>query len=287
MTVARYDTYGDAAQAEAAAIVAEYPIHNTAGIPAERLYVANLLHLVSTGAIPDDPVMKVMLLDLTQALAGYLQLGILRPAYKYKRWRKRLREEATAAIGAWPENESESAQEDSVDPESELTRRQMHGRLGAAVRWGRPEAQELKRQMAAERAITALNDLRKLGGPKEQAVTEPDKQVAIDPAALNTDQWLETVLANEAEAGVHPARQRMRELLVDAGSEGCTSGWVTKQIAKEAQQAGKPKLAVHRNTVIKWLRADEEAGKARRKSGKLNDPYARWIWIRQADEPQP
>ena len=41
---------------------------------------------------------------------------------------------------------------------------------------------------------------------------------------------------------------------------------------------------MHRNTLHEWLRSDEELGRVRSKARVKNDPYARWVWIRQAGD---
>jgi S-DNA-T family DNA segregation ATPase FtsK/SpoIIIE len=82
----------------------------------------------------------------------------------------------------------------------------------------------------------------------------------------------------------HPARNRMRELLFQAGKHGLTVGTLCKTLAADAAATGNPDLKVHRNTLHEWLRDDEELGRVRRHGRAKNDPYARWIWIRQAGD---
>jgi hypothetical protein len=49
-----------------------------------------------------------------------------------------------------------------------MTARTVHARRAAAVRWGRPEAAELGRELAVERAAAALRYLRERGGPNHR-----------------------------------------------------------------------------------------------------------------------
>jgi predicted GIY-YIG superfamily endonuclease len=72
MTVTRYDSYEEATRAETVAIVAEYPLHNIAGVPAERLYVTSLARLLRNEEIPREAPMEALLWDLARVLAGYL-----------------------------------------------------------------------------------------------------------------------------------------------------------------------------------------------------------------------
>jgi predicted GIY-YIG superfamily endonuclease len=72
MTTVWYDDYEVAAQAEAVAIVAEYPLHNIAGVPAERLCVIGLTRALSRGMVPHDERMDAWLLILANALLGHL-----------------------------------------------------------------------------------------------------------------------------------------------------------------------------------------------------------------------
>ena len=83
-----------------------------------------------------------------------------------------------------------------------------------------------------------------------------------------------------------PARRRMRGLLRQAGQGGMRVGDLQKQLAAEAALEGSPELAVHRNTLHKWLKDDEVSGLVRH-AGKLRDPYGRWIWIRQESDDGP
>ncbi len=90
--------------------------------------------------------------------------------------------------------------------------------------------------------------------------------------------WREIIASIEDPEGtVHPARQRMRELLFQAGPRGYTVGALVKVLRAE-------NLEVHRNTLHEWLRKDEELGRVRSKARVRNDPYARWVWIRQAGD---
>ena len=89
---------------------------------------------------------------------------------------------------------------------------------------------------------------------------------------------------DDPEGKIHPARRRMRELLFRAGPHGLTVGTLHKTLASEAGATGNPELRVHRNTLHEWLRDDEELGRVRRHGRAKNDPYARWIWIRQAGD---
>jgi S-DNA-T family DNA segregation ATPase FtsK/SpoIIIE len=86
---------------------------------------------------------------------------------------------------------------------------------------------------------------------------------------------------------IHPARQRMRELLYQARPEGLTAGALHKTLNAEASRSGNPELAVHRGTLHTWLRQEYEAGRLRREGGRMGDPYAKWIWISQPGDDSP
>lgn len=106
-----------------------------------------------------------------------------------------------------------------------------------------------------------------------------------DPEAY-IDSVLREVIAqavdpDETEPGKAAARRRVRELLMQAGPAGMKVSAIVKQLAAEAQAAGSPELAVHRNTVHEWLKKDEELGRVRRRGHAPGDPHARWSWIRQ------
>lgn len=121
------------------------------------------------------------------------------------------------------------------------------------------------------------------GGGEPRDEREPGSPA---PAKDDTDAaWREIVAHMEDPEGkVHPARHRMRELLFQAGARGYTVGALAKTLAAEAGDLGNPELAVHRGTLHDWLRKDEELGRVRRKGRAPGDPYARWIWIRQAGD---
>lgn len=110
-----------------------------------------------------------------------------------------------------------------------------------------------------------------------------DTAVPVSAPGDDTNEMFAEIIAQleDPEDSINPARKRMRELLIAAKAAGYTSGALAKQLRFEAQQTGTPELAVHRNTIIKWLRDDESNGWVRSKGRKPNDPYARWIWIRQ------
>lgn len=122
--------------------------------------------------------------------------------------------------------------------------------------------------------------------PGARAVTSGQDQAA--PGNGSDEDYIDSVLRDvvtetiasieDPQGRIHPARRRMRELLRQAGPHGLRVGMIAKHLAAEAQSAGDPELKVHRNTLMRWLRLDEEAGRARREGGQLGDPYARWTW---------
>jgi hypothetical protein len=131
-------------------------------------------------------------------------------------------------------------------------------------------------QWREEAGIGPLADL-----DKPEAAPAGEDPAPRPPRSTEDELFREIVAAIEDPEGkVHPARHRMRELLFQAGKDGYTVGEMLKILASEAQQTGNPELAVHRNTLHNWLRADEEAGRVRRRGGLRGDPYARWTWIR-------
>lgn len=159
-------------------------------------------------------------------------------------------------------------------------------RLGETVSDWRASAAEWKAEAGIHedvsrkpaRAGTAVMDRPGSGGGDE---------------SLSPEEYVDSVL-REAVAGIedpdgriHPARQRMRELLYQAGENGLRIGDLHKTLCAEASRTGNPELGAHRGTVHNWLRKDEEAGRVRREGGLMGDPYARWIWIRQAGDDSP
>ena len=73
---------------------------------------------------------------------------------------------------------------------------------------------------------------------------------------------------------LHPARKRMRQLLIDRGHDGYQAGKLHEQICKEG-------LNVARETMQRWLNADEKKGYVFR-TGK---PRSRWVWkLREGQE---
>lgn len=99
---------------------------------------------------------------------------------------------------------------------------------------------------------------------------------------IDVDQAWRGIIANieDPDGKVHPARQRMRELLFRAGPRGYTVGALGKILREEDPE----RKGIHRNTLHEWLRSDEELGRVRSKARVKNDPYARWVWIRQAGD---
>lgn len=140
-----------------------------------------------------------------------------------------------------------------------------------------------------EAGIGSLADLDKPSTPPVVATQAPGPAPAPDPRGGLPEDENEifrqiTAQIEDPEGRVHPARHRMRELLFQAGKDGLTIGAMTRILADEAKQTGNPDLAVHRNTLHNWAKADEEVGRVRRRGGLLGDPYARWTWIRTASD---
>jgi hypothetical protein len=61
----------------------------------------------------------------------------------------------------------------------------------------------------------------------------------------------------EVNGRIHPARARLRELLADRGEQGATAGTLWTLLQAEGN-------SVARETVQRWLAADEQQGLARR-----------------------
>jgi hypothetical protein len=152
----------------------------------------------------------------------------------------------------------------------------------SAAMW-REEAgihKDLSGDPAKARAATAVDD------------APPDRGYD-DGSGGGTEDYIDQVLREVSagmeglDSGVHPARRRMRELLYQAGPDGLTAGALVKTMGAEASRTGNPELAVHRGTMQRWLKEEEESGRVRREGGRLGDPYARWVWIRQAGDSNP
>lgn len=167
-----------------------------------------------------------------------------------------------------------------------------------AERWKRLEGQmAVWRETAAE--WKADPDIAIFDGPvpapRPVAVADPPAgdQPAGNPDGGGRDDdldaaWREITARlsdpDDPQGKTHPARRRMRELLFRAGDHGLTVGTLSKTLASEAGATGNPDLRVHRGTLHDWLRDDEELGRVRRSSRVRNDPYNRWVWIRQAGD---
>lgn len=83
------------------------------------------------------------------------------------------------------------------------------------------------------------------------------------------------------------ARVRMLSMLRQAGPGGMRVGMLQKQLAAEAAATGSPELAVHRNTLHKWLKQELELGRVGWKGRNMRDPYAYWFWKRQVSDDDP
>jgi len=174
-----------------------------------------------------------------------------------------------------------------------------------ADRWKRIEAQmDMWRDTAAEWKADpdiGIYDGPVPGGdakPRPAAVTDPPGGSpggdAGDGAGRDSDldaAWAEITARltdpDDPSGKIHPARRRMRELLFRAGLHGLTVGTLHKTLTAEAGATGNPDLRVHRGTLHDWLRDDKELGRVRRSSEIGNNPYNRWIWVRQAGDAEP
>ncbi len=73
MSVSWCSSWDEASQVEQAAIAAEAPVYNIAGVPAGRLHALELTRLIRTGGVPgDDEILAGMLLELDRTLSQYL-----------------------------------------------------------------------------------------------------------------------------------------------------------------------------------------------------------------------
>jgi hypothetical protein len=75
-----------------------------------------------------------------------------------------------------------------------------------------------------------------------------------------------------ADGGIHPAHKRMLELLEERGEQGATIGLLWSLLRAEG-------LTVARETVHRWLAADERQGLVRR-PGRPHRPVSRWVCVK-------
>ena len=171
------------------------------------------------------------------------------------------------------------------------------GRGAYEARWDRMAGKlETWKRTAAE--WKADPDIGIRGGPDREPAARKSAVAVADrePGAVSDEEYVDSVLRETIASVLDPepdgkaknaARRRMRELLRQAGPDGLRVGTLEKMLADEARAAGNPEMRVHRNTLHEWLRADEELGRVRNERPALHkpkSPYARWVWIRQADD---
>ena len=83
-----------------------------------------------------------------------------------------------------------------------------------------------------------------------------------------------TQVASSADPGqLHPARERMRQLLIDRGSRGYAPGLLWDRLCAEG-------LTVTRETLQRWLVADEKEHYVLRAAGQTG--LSRWVWAGKA-----
>jgi hypothetical protein len=131
-------------------------------------------------------------------------------------------------------------------------------------RWKSENISRLTQQWLAE-AGTSLSP-----APPEQGPDAPEGG-DNDPFDYWEDQLRSgTVLDDDGDdpgQRLRPERKRMRELLIQRGPAGYTAGKLWDQLCSEG-------LNVARETVCRWLAADEKKGYVFR-TGK---PRSRWVW---------
>jgi hypothetical protein len=137
-----------------------------------------------------------------------------------------------------------------------------------AKRWEQPHIASLISNWRAE-----------AGAPRPPAGLPPDGSTDADvlQAMIQADPLLSefeaggpgsgTVDEDDDERSLHPARKRMRLLLIGRGREGYRPGVLWAMLKAEGHE-------VARETVSRWLAADEKKGYVIR-TGK---PRSRWIW---------
>lgn len=161
------------------------------------------------------------------------------------------------------------------------------GRGAYEARWDRMAAKlERWKQTAAEWRADPDIGIRDEPARQEAAT-------AMATAGVSDEEYVDSVLRETIASVLDPdpdgkvklkARRRMRELLRLAGPDGLQVKVLERMLADEARACGDPEMRVHRNTLHEWLRADEELGRVKRSHHKLNSPYGRWAWVRQADD---
>lgn len=142
-----------------------------------------------------------------------------------------------------------------------------------ADRWDQPHMKELCEQWRQEAGFPAPPP------PPERHAQPLDPD---SPDAVYLEEFRGILAASgideddDDELGerLHPARKRMRQLLIDRGRAGWAPGALWHQLCSEGHD-------VARETVSRWLGKDEKLGYVYR-TGK---PRSRWVWrLKEGDE---
>jgi hypothetical protein len=143
-----------------------------------------------------------------------------------------------------------------------------------AQRWNQPHIKQLCEQWRQEAGIAAPPPLPE----RPEDAAGPDGSASDDLAeefrGILAASGIEEDDDDELGTRLHPARKRMRQLLIDRGRIGWGAGALWHQLRAEGYD-------VARETVSRWLGKDEKLGYVYR-TGK---PRSRWVWrLREGDE---
>jgi hypothetical protein len=135
-----------------------------------------------------------------------------------------------------------------------------------AKRWESENIRRLTQQWLAEAGDSL---------PPAPAEQSPDAPDSGDDDSFDYDYWegkLNSGVGLDDDGDdpgrpLHPARKRMRQLLMQRGRDGYRAGILHEQLCSEG-------LNVARETVQRWLNADEKLGYVFR----TDKPRSKWVW---------